>query len=184
MIKPFTVYDGDEQINPDSFLVPATDNNGHSVRQWFQCQPGLAKLVRDVVSGRNYPYKSNSDLLRHALLRHIKWLNSIQPVGSILAQVELINETCKTEMFNAEYDKLFTTISETVSTLLARDAEGQAVKTVLDAKRYMMEMSDGYWRGRYLKTLEDKFGHIIKNAKIQKGGLGFGKKAIETEEEE
>ena len=86
------------------FLVPASDVRGHSARLQFRVHPGHAQQIDSVVAAKHFPYRSRGDLYRHALTRHLKWLEAIGADGipSVIQHVEVIMEIVRAEEFRNE----------------------------------------------------------------------------------
>ena len=75
--------------DPESFTVPASDSKGHqSDKIWFKCPPALAQQVGIIIESKKFPYQTASGLHRHALLLHLRWLETLAPVPSVLSQAE------------------------------------------------------------------------------------------------
>jgi len=85
------------------FQVPASDTKGHNTKLWFRLQPGHAQMIDRVVSSRKFPYRSQGDLLRHAILRHMHFLDALAPVPSVLAQVDAIIEVSSLRRSSVHY---------------------------------------------------------------------------------
>ena len=74
------------------FRVPASDAKGHSISKSFRVMPVLSNAMSVMLNSRAFPYKKESELIRHALVRHIKWLESIGDVPSVSGEVEAMAE--------------------------------------------------------------------------------------------
>lgn len=166
----FKAFDGDQELNPNQFRIPAADPKGHSERIWCNIQPGHAKVVSDIVESRKFPYRSRADFYRHALQRHIQWTNSINPVPSVVGQVDAIMEIIRRAEYHNDYQKTFDVLGSTVANLLGngKDGMGEAIRLVQRVKAGILAMPEedsesAYWKAIYLRTLEDNHGHMIKS---------------------
>ena len=50
------------------------DGNGHSTKLVFRVPPETARKVQRIAYAEGGPYQSTVQLLRHALDRHLSWL--------------------------------------------------------------------------------------------------------------
>ena len=154
--------------NPEiaEFRVPAADNKGHSVRCWFRCIPLIAHQVEQIVQSQSFPYRTNSDLYRHAVHRHLDWLSEQgENVCSLGKQVNVIMTIMRDEERNSEFAEVFTKLTERVNQHLTTGANKEAVRLISEVQRAINGMPDGFWRDRYQKELITKFGGLLETAK-------------------
>ena len=143
------------------FQVPASDTKGHNTKLWFRLQPGHAQMIDRVVSSRKFPYRSQGDLLRHAILRHMHFLDALAPVPSVLAQVDAIIEVLRDEQFASEFSALFERIGARISAHMSHGSTGQARRLLLVVQKHMDAMPDGYWKDTYKEELASSYGYLL-----------------------
>lgn len=158
------------EINPMDFRISASDTNGHSARHWFRTIPQMARQVDQAVQDKKFPYRTKGDLLRHALHRHMGWLEKQGRVTSVSAQVDTIIELMRDEEMNSDFLLVFDKLSERISGHLSSGSNGEATRLIRMVQDYIKAMPEGYWRDRYQEQMKNKFGHLIKNGK--KASLG------------
>ena len=151
-------------VNPKEFRVPATDTKGHNVRVWFRAQPGHAHQMETIVQSKKFPYRTKGDLLRHALLRHLRWLESQEALPSVTAAVDSILDIMRDEEFASEFQLVWAKLSERIAMHLGNGSAGEARRLLLEVKRHIVAMPDCYWRDAYLKELETRYGYLLKDA--------------------
>ena len=151
-------------LKPDSFRVGGSDTKGHNRRMFFRAQPGHAHQVDSVIQSKVFPYRRVGDLLRHALHRHLEWLESLAPIPSVTKQVDVILQFIRDEEFNSDFMFTFEALQRTISSYLGEGASGQAVRVMMEAQKSIAAMPDGYWKDKYTAALEEKFGHLVKEA--------------------
>ena len=156
--------------DPATFRVAATDTKGHSTRHWFRSIPQLSGQVQAVVESRVFNYKSKGDLLRHALMLHLKWLQKLKPGKSVLGQAEAILEILRDEENNREFDIVFAKLSERIEAHQRGQAEGEAARLVLIVMKHIEEMPDGFWKEKYKEKVARKYGGLLKS--VGKAQLG------------
>lgn len=152
----------------DEFIIPASDTKGHSARHWFRCIPAMARQVEQVVQAGVFPYRTKGDLLRHALHRHIRWLNNIEPTTTVSSQVDAILEIMRDEEMNNDFSLVFNKLDERINIHLSNGEDGEAARLVLMVQSHVGRMPDGFWKDKYAKKME-KYRKIIKRSS---GNLG------------
>ncbi len=164
-----------EQLNPFEFRVPASDTKGHSSRNWFRCTPAMARVIDQTLGSKQFPYRTKGDLLRHALSRHVRWLETIRPVASVTAEVDAIMEIMRDEEFHDDFVNVFEKLGERISNHMSGGSAGEARRLLLSTLRHVDNMPDGHWKNKYKKEINSKYGHILKEAKKAKLSLGVVK---------
>ena len=163
--------DQEQELNPFEFRVAASDTKGHSTRNWFRCMPSMGRLVDQMVQSKAFPYRTRGDLLRHALSRHIRWLETLASVKSITAEVDTILEIMRDEEFYNDFMLVFDKLGERISSHMSGGSVGEARRLILATLDRINEMPDGHWKARYKKEVESKYGHIIEGAPKAKLGV-------------
>lgn len=154
------------EFKESEWLLPTRDEKGHNAKLVFNVQPYVARQLSIILGEKKFPYKSLSDILRHAVHRHINWLLSIkQDIPSVMGQVEVINTLLYEEQQAAEFRKVFGNITTRVSEHVAKGETLQAAKIILLIQRAIDQMKDGYWKQQYIKELNDRHGDFIKSVK-------------------
>ena len=153
-----------KDVKPESFRVSGQDTNSHSRRMFFRAQPGHDNAVVSIVQSKVFPYRRKGDLLRHALERHLVWLESLAPIPSVTKQVDVILQIIREEEFNSDFVHVFDAVSKTIADYLAKGSSGQAVRVLLELQMTIAAMPDGYWKDQYIAEIERNFGHLVKEA--------------------
>lgn len=161
------------ETDHSSFRVPATDTHGHSERLWFRAQPGHAQAISSIIQGKRFPYKTKGDLCRHALIRHLKYLQSLAdlPIKSTLQQTDAIIELLQDEEKTMEFMGIFDKLGERIASHLGNGGEGEARRLISKVQQLIDDMPDGYWRDKYEHEIAMRYGHIMKAAPRAKLGL-------------
>jgi len=144
------------------FIIPASDEKGHSVPLSFRCSQAYSRRVAVAVNCPKFPYKTRGDLLRHALHRHLEFLDEIEPELDVdISGLDAVNEIINAENERIGFAKSFDNLSRSVQELSARGSQGQAKKLVLKVLRKVENMTPGYWKDSYLQDLKSRFGHLL-----------------------
>jgi len=73
----------------------APNRHGHSADLGFKVPPETKSKVEEIVESRAFPYVSVSHLMRHALWRHLNWLEAKKVPGR--PKVKVYDFTLDTE---------------------------------------------------------------------------------------
>lgn len=178
----------DAKYRPEAFIVPGSDQNGNSLRVWCRVVPLLDRAIDVLFGSHKFPFKSKGDLVRWCIKRGVEELNGMEPmVGSTMAQVNAIMALLRDEQAKHEFLTLFNTMSAAIGDHIQAQALGEARRMVSEVRHLIMGMQDGYWRGRYIKELEDRFGHLLSGKSVAGAGVGSHTDSgpdIDTEGEE
>lgn len=148
------------------FVIPASDAQGHSTKVGFRCNNAYVRRINIFISSKKFPYKTPSDLLRHALDRHLKYLSQLEPeIGVEMASIEVVNEIINAKQERIDFGKSFEKLSLTVQDLLSRGAQGEAKRLVLEVSGKVERMDEGYWRDWYSQEIKNRFGYLLEGAK-------------------
>ncbi len=157
-----------ERYDPDGFVTPSQDTKGHSAKFWFRAPEGLEAQVGIIMAARRFPYKTASDLYRHALVRHLQWLSTLEPeMKSVMSQVQVVLNLMREEQFNLEYQGVFEEVSRTVSRYLAGGHEVEARRVVERCQSEFEAMPEGFWRDQYTGELSRRFGYLMQQSQSQ-----------------
>jgi len=148
-------------IAPEEFRVPANDTNGHSERAWFRIQPGHDRQLDTIAGSSAFPYRSKGDIIRHAVRRHLDWLETLAPVPSVTAQVDAIIEIVREEEFNEDFRQVFDRLSERIGSYVGVGQVDRAKSLVSRVMNQIESMPDGGWRDQYMSELNSRFGYLM-----------------------
>lgn len=147
----------EDGTRPEDFRVSGTDQKGHSERTTVRIQPGHVLQLNTTLKSRVWPYRTGGDIIRHALVRHFRWLETLAPIPSVTAQVDAVGDLLRDEEFQADFEALFERLSTRVGAHMSAGHMNQASSLLMDVKRDLERMPPGDWRDRYLETLNTKF---------------------------
>lgn len=151
-------------VDAAQFRVPASDAKGHSTRFFFRAQPGHGKALEAVIQSKQFPYRTKGDLLRHAFVRHLHWLDGVGDIPSVTAEVDAIMEVMRDDEFAADFAAVFEKIGERISNHIGHGAIGEARRLLLTVMAHVKRMPDGYWRSKYDAEIRNRYGHILSEA--------------------
>jgi hypothetical protein len=150
-------------IDHREFYVPASDGKGHSERIWARIQPGYDRQMSVILNSKWFPYRSKGDIIRHALARHLSYLETLAPVPSITTQVDAISEIVREDEFNKEFEDIIKKLQDTVGYYLAQGQTGRAGSLVSRVLHRVELMPESDWKDMYLKAITDRFGNLVSS---------------------
>ena len=160
-------------INPEEFRIPSTNPHDHSSRIQCRVQPGHARQIDTILSSKLFPYREKSDLLRHAIYRHLVWLESLLPEGavpSVVRQVDAIVEILREEEYYRDFSKIFEDLAEQVNRYQTAKQLGRAQSLIARVMAKVNQMPDSTWKDEYQTELQQRFGHLLDVGKMDLTG--------------
>ena len=167
-------------LNIDDFKIPVSDDKGHNVHMSFRCMPNWSGHIDRIVKMGGFPYSNRGDLIRHAMMRHFHWLESLEEVPrSILSQIQMVIDLIEDDKRQQGFEGAMEGLQERVSYHMNNGDLGQARRQILQALECVEEMPDGFWRDKFDRELKRAHGRILETA--PKAKLGKVKKEVEVE---
>lgn len=158
---------------PESFIIPSRDSKGESVRIWTHIQPGFDRAIALAVNSRKFPFKTPGDVYRLAVYWCLKHLEELEPTLSVTGQVEAMLEVLRSEEAAVEFNEFLMRADAIIKRHMREGAHTEARRIVADLRQKVLAMPKGYWRTKYLDTLQEQFGHLIDGSKGAASLLSF-----------
>lgn len=160
------IPDSADNYNPSDFFVPVSDGSDNlSVNEGFRTTSQSDRQMEIILASKKFPYYvTKGDLLRHALHRHLVYLNKLVPgVAPGIPAIEAIRETQRHQHDMAKYEDQFKAIENTIGLLFSKGQQGVEAARRMVTKIYddAGRIDDEYWRGYYLETLKKKYGYLL-----------------------
>lgn len=168
------------KYDPADFIIPAQDAKGHSERVYASIQPGDSRSLDIIRESRRFPFRTKGDIIRWAIHQGIKQLEQMEDVPSVSAQVDMIAALVREEQFNSEYEHTFDQMAGVINRHMANGAYGEVRRVIAHARAMMDRMPDGYWKDRYLGTLDDRFERQLEAAEALSDEADGGKGGKKT----
>jgi hypothetical protein len=152
------------EIDQAEFRVPASDEKGHDRRLTIRLHPGYTTQLAKILESKWFPYETTHQIVRHALKRHLEWLETLAPItGSVLHRTNAILELLVEEEEQDKFQEVITKTERQVGTYLGSGRVQRArslVKRVLDQ---VNEMPESQWKDQYQQELNHKFAYLLKS---------------------
>ncbi len=150
---------------PDKFLFYSTDQKGHhATLPKVAIPPEMDQLLNEIMASGNFPYRTKLDIMRDALYQRLVWLVDNQQMGhgDLLKRIRAMDSILCQEEASAKYleqmqalDRVMGKISDNL------DYQRQIVNSFFAE---VQQMADSYWKSRYVKHLEERYGHLLPRA--------------------
>jgi len=165
------------------FLIAASDKQGHSEMAQFRISPTWLRQVAELVHSGVFPYKTPSDLYRHALVSHVQWLHGKRrcpdKVRGMLCQTLIMEEVLKDELIDRKFDAVLDGLSDDVRRLQESGSNLGAQQLVGTIWALLEASPDGTQKDAYKGKMRRQFGHLLPRGPVSLLDMGE-----EGEEEE
>ena len=149
---PITRYD------PAAFCLPATDERGNFEKVDVRMPPDLRHQMLAIVNTKKFPYGSEKDLMRHAIVRHATWLHTLEqdipyyvPNIEVVAQIE--RDRVKHELFIESIQTSMKALQHYIKGGVYSEARKYYLRVLEEVDKIRTECKEEYWGGRYRETL-------------------------------
>lgn len=151
-------------LDPEDFHVPASDSHGHSTRLQFRTPKQVRAMMMEIVQTKQFPYRSDSDLLRHAIVRHLRWLTDQGYLGAnTIFTIEAILEVARDDENHQQFIGSLEKLEERVVFHRSRGSVEAAKKMMMRVKELVGKMPVGPWKEMYERELERRFPELIRS---------------------
>jgi Arc/MetJ-type ribon-helix-helix transcriptional regulator len=150
----------DDFQTDDEWVVPSVDEEGHGCREYVQIPPKIARKLEELVQSGVLPYKIKSDILRHAIYRHIYWLMSKRHTGKvnhILLAMEASILVTREEYIKAKYRTLVESMRDRLTDHMKQGNLGDATRLYMHVRAMVDKSNDSIWRTKILSELGDLY---------------------------
>lgn len=150
------------------FWVPAHDSKGHTERIQIRLQPELAGRVQKILACKIWPYENTQEIVRHAIKRHMDWLEHEQPkCGNLMAQINAMNlqlyEEEQHQVMQATYDRMRKTFAEN-DRIGGAVARARNLAIACDMRDRIQRIEDKYWRSVWESKFAEEYNEVLDKA--------------------
>lgn len=152
------------RIDPDEWIVPAQDAKGHSVRVLVRIPPGMEGDMEILMQSGRLAYKTQADLIRHALWRHLHLLHEIEKdlPQHYLVGVRNVQALLAKDRYKGDTEETFTQLESQLVAYLNSGDLGEAVRLIAYIKAGVAKMEDSAWKRRFLERFRKEYGHYLQ----------------------
>jgi hypothetical protein len=151
----------------DNFFIPGRDEKGASQAITFHVPPYLARLVNIMVHSKRFPYVGGEDLVRHAVVRHLRWLCGIRETikPQMVPMLEVILEANRDAEFRIKAEKAFKLIDAKVEYYMRNGEVAEAVRLVGFIMQRVNEVEGSARQREFMKTALMKYAPVMAGVK-------------------
>lgn len=153
-----------KKYREEEFIIPAQDTKGHSERFFCRIPPGMMRDLKIIKESKRFPFRTMGDIGRVAIKLMIELLQNMEPIPSVNQQVDTIAGLVRDEEWHQEFVGTFELVGRAINRYIAAGEGNQARRLLMKIRDEIRAMPKGYWRSKYWKELNTKYGHILKDA--------------------
>lgn len=152
-----------------TWMHPSTDTKGHSIKLQFRSPAAIGRQIELCLNSKFFPYRSSSDLIRHAVYRHLQWLTTnAKHVPSVMAQVDAMLEVTRDDAMFLEQKTVLSQLQEQCQRHLGL-GDGESAKRVISiAVANINTLPPGSWRDSYRARFNQMFQWALQPAEAMK----------------
>jgi hypothetical protein len=151
-------------LDPSQFRVSGVDSKGHTTRIWASVQPMHAQTIDILIQSKKFPYRTRGDFIRHAIVRHIHWLEKIyKPLNSVTGALDAMNALLRDAEFRAEFTEYLGRLNKQIKEMVAEGDISAARRLLLETIRCVETMPEGYWRDKYATAIREEHKDLLEN---------------------
>lgn len=184
MDDPVGAYDRrvDGDYNPADFVISGSDHQGHSERIWARVQPQHHRAIGVIMKSGNFPFKTDGDLVRWAVVRGLTVLDRLDPMPGFLGAAKAISEILQHEAYLQEMVEMFATMEKVINAHIASGAKGEARRLLTSILVKIRAIDEPHWKKKCEEDLMRRFGHLMEGG--NKGKLRGGLVSHEEDDDE
>jgi len=134
-------------------FIAAGNQYGHGIVVAAKVLTQVHTDMTAFIQSGQFPYKSLSDLQRHALHKHNIWLDGLAPGVAPRNLVDAINTSLRIERENQEFESIIRSMDTVMNDHLDHHQLDDAKRVLEDVAVSVRQMRVGAMRDRYLEML-------------------------------
>jgi hypothetical protein len=162
-----------ETLPERHYIVPIKDAHGHAERINLRVLPLYTVRLNKILESKKFPFRSTNDIVRWAVDRACVQLE--QRAGlptSLYRQTEAMKRVLVQTQMQLDFLALFEETTRTAQELIGGGASEEAARMVSDLKHQIDGIEEGYWKQRYRRELDNRFGHLLRVTPGEGASLG------------
>ena len=183
-VPKFTAGDFEYDIN--EFLCAGQDDRGNSMRLFFRCPPLMERDLEVLRDSKRFPYRTVSDIVRHAVYRHIHWLHALEREipQHFMSGLDGVMEVTRDHEMRAGMESTFQKLDQMIDAALAVADTMEALRLMTTARNKIVKLPDTRWKKRWLEKFSRKYGHHFTGAPAPAPGEQAATQSLIEEEED
>ena len=169
------------ELDERDFIIPIIkDKHGHDARIWARISPVVAQQIDTIIASGFFPYRTNAMLIRHAIHNHLRRLEGMAPVKSVMAQVDAIMEILREDEFNIDFKETLDRFTKQISDYLANGQVGRAKSLTSRVLGKVEQMPEGEWKDMYRDAITNRFGPMLQGDAVNLLDTSEGEEEVST----
>lgn len=144
----------------EDFNYPASSGSAQSVPVTFRIPSELHRVLDELFYCRKWPYRTPSDMYRHALHRLADWLVDQAPVQHNMDYIRAMNMALNRESELTAFQEILDKLSAEIQLHKKHGDREDAVRIVKTIMGSIQGMPKGAMRTRYLERVKEEFGYL------------------------
>ena len=163
------------RFDPADFIVPPALGKGES--QKIQCfvQNEHKRALNVIARSGVFPFEMEADVIRWCVLFGLTRLATLEPtlINSMVRRANMMLDELREETYFAKHREWMDKLTSQVRGYLGRGETDRAASKISYHYAQVQAMpqesdEEAYWKGQYLKVLEDNFKEFIPYATFTK----------------
>lgn len=168
---------GNSKYDEAEFLVGGKGKSpGETVTIPFRLHEGYATEITRWLLSKKFPYRSVTDLVRHAIVRHLRYFLPAmegEVEGTLLHEMAQIDELVARWRIQNDMMQQIEAVSAEVTRTLQMPNGRQEVERMLRVLRRMIDgTKHGFFKLTYQKMFNDRFGAYLNRIALAKANYG------------
>lgn len=158
-------YSDDElQHDPEEWLIPSRDSNGGQETLHVRITPLMAKQISIDVQSTRFPYKTNSDLIRHAIWRHLGWLAQFEEgkAKHFLSGLDLMMEVVRDDIVQEQMRETFDAAMERAERAEQKGDMDTCQRLLVRCRQQLRQTADCRWKKQALERFRFRFAGMLQ----------------------
>jgi hypothetical protein len=156
------------------FKISAADEKGHIERLQLRVPPQMFSKMQRVVNSKIWPFENYQELVRHAIMRELNWLETDNPeVGNLTAQVAsmtmMMNQEKEYQTMQDTYEKMQTVFQRNL-VIGGDQARSRNLRLVSDMWTSICRIDDEFWRNVWKEKFKSEYEKVLEATP----DIGFG----------
>lgn len=152
----------------DNFIIPGRDEHGGHQTITVSCPPLLVHQIDVAVRTGLFPYINREALVRHAMVRQLRWLQSIRPETMeqhLSPTIEALLQRCFESQMQKKVKAAFDALRETIIQCEHDGEHMEVIRLVNFARTRLDAVGKGsVWQQRAWKRFLAEFAHYLTGA--------------------
>lgn len=118
------------------------------------------EVLRD---SHRFPYETISDILRHAVVRHLEWLQAMEPdiPRHILNGLHAVNEVVRDSDMRIRIEETFTSLDRLILRRLDEGDRMEALRLMSVARSRITGMPESLWKSKWVESFNRKYASYL-----------------------